>query len=129
MAGIKGKNTRPEIAVRKALHAAGYRFRLHRKDLPGKPDIVLPKYRTVIFVHGCFWHGHMCKNFKWPKTRPEFWREKIEGNIERDKRAVAELEQLGWNMIVIWECQSNYIDVNLLLSKICEEYNETGISS
>lgn len=105
MAGIKGKNTRPEIAVRKALHAAGYRFRLHRKDLPGKPDIVLPKYRTVIFVHGCFWHGHMCKNFKWPKTRPEFWREKIEGNVERDKRAVALLNNLGWNIVVVWECE------------------------
>lgn len=105
MAGIRGKDTKPEMIVRRALHKAGYRFRLHRKDLPGKPDIVLPRYRTAIFVHGCFWHGHDCKHFKWPKTRPDFWREKIEKNVERDRRAIAELERLGWNVKVIWECQ------------------------
>jgi DNA mismatch endonuclease, patch repair protein len=84
MAGIRGKNTRPEMLVRRALHAHGYRFRLHRKDLPGKPDIVLPKYRAVIFVHGCFWHGHDCHLFKWPKTREDFWIQKIKNNQERD---------------------------------------------
>jgi DNA mismatch endonuclease, patch repair protein len=115
MSGIRGKDTKPEIIVRKALHKAGYRFRLHRKDLPGNPDIVLPKYRTVIFVHGCFWHGHMCKNFKWPKTRPEFWREKIEGNIERDKRDIAALEALGWNVKVIWECEIRSGDLSFCL--------------
>lgn len=105
MAGIKGKNTKPEIVVRKALHAQGYRFRLHDKKLPGKPDIVLPKYKTVIFVHGCFWHKHDCKHFKWPKTRPEFWREKIEGNVARDKKHAEELITLGWNVKVVWECE------------------------
>ena len=105
MSGIRGKNTKPEILVRKALHAKGYRFRLHDKKLPGKPDIVLPKYKTVIFVHGCFWHKHNCKHFKWPKTRPEFWRDKIVGNTERDKKHIEELQKLGWNIKVIWECE------------------------
>lgn len=105
MSGIRGKDTQPEMIVRRALHKAGYRFRLHRKDLPGKPDIVLPKYKTAIFVHGCFWHGHDCKHFKWPKTRPEFWREKIGKNVERDRMAIAELEKLGWNVKVVWECE------------------------
>lgn len=106
MSGIRGKNTKPEMIVRRALHKAGYRYRLHAKDLPGKPDIVLPKYRTVIFVHGCFWHHHDCKNFKWPKTREEFWRKKIEGNVKRDKRAYAALEALGWKVVIIWECET-----------------------
>ena len=106
MSGIRGTNTQPEIQVRSALHKAGYRFRLHRKDLPGKPDIVLPKYKTAIFVHGCFWHGHDCKNFKWPKTRPEFWRDKILGNKARDERHSQELQKLGWRVIVIWECET-----------------------
>ena len=105
MSGIRGKDTKPEILVRKALHAAGYRFRLHRNDLPGKPDIVLPRYRTVIFVHGCFWHGHMCKHFKWPKTREDFWRAKITRNVERDREAIAALEKLGWTVKVVWECE------------------------
>lgn len=104
MAGIKGKDTRPEMLVRRALHARGYRFRLHRKDLPGKPDIVLPKYRTVIFVHGCFWHGHDCHLFKWPKTREEFWREKIGQNMKRDAETVAALWARGWQTIICWEC-------------------------
>lgn len=106
MSGIRGKDTRPEMMVRRALHRAGFRYRLHDKRLPGKPDIVLPKYRTVIFVHGCFWHHHDCRHFKWPKTRPEFWREKIEGNVERDRKAFAELRELGWKIEVIWECQT-----------------------
>jgi len=105
MSGIRGKNTKPEMLVRRALHRAGYRFRLHRKDMPGKPDVVLPKYRTVIFVHGCFWHKHDCKHFKWPKTRPEFWRKKILQNVERDKGHYDELQKLGWRVIVIWECE------------------------
>ncbi|MDE2385587.1 MAG: DNA mismatch endonuclease Vsr [Alphaproteobacteria bacterium] len=105
MAAIKGKNTKPEILVRKALHAAGFRFRLHDKKLPGKPDIVLPKYKTVIFVHGCFWHGHRCKNFRWPKTRATWWEEKITGNQTRDKVHLRELKQTGWKILTIWECQ------------------------
>lgn len=105
MSGIRSKNTKPEILIRKALHAAGFRFRLHRKGLPGSPDIVLPKYRAVILINGCFWHGHDCRLFKWPKTRPEFWREKIEGNIARDQRNQAELKKLGWRVCILWECE------------------------
>ena len=104
MAGIRGKNTKPELIIRKALHAAGYRFRIHRKDLPGKPDIVLPKYHAVIFVHGCFWHGHCCPAFKWPKSRADFWRDKIEKNRETDKSAIEALIAKGWRVGIVWEC-------------------------
>ncbi len=106
MSGIKGKNTRPEILVRKFLHANGYRFRLHRKDLPGNPDIVIPKLRICIFIHGCFWHRHMhCKYATTPKTRTAFWTEKFAKNIERDQKQQDELESRGWNVIIVWECQ------------------------
>ena len=105
MSAIKGKNTKPELLVRKALHANGFRFRLHDKKLPGKPDIVLPKYKTVIFVHGCFWHGHECKDFRWPKTRKAWWRKKIEGNRLRDGNHRKMLKRLGWQSHVIWECR------------------------
>jgi DNA mismatch endonuclease (patch repair protein) len=104
MAAIKGSNTKPELAVRSALHRAGLRFRLHRKDLPGRPDIVLPKYKTVIFVHGCFWHRHGCANSVMPKTRREFWEEKLEGNRRRDSRQQEALRKAGWKVIIIWEC-------------------------
>lgn len=107
MAAIKGWNTKPEMRVRSLLHSLGYRYRLHRKDLPGKPDIVLPKYHTVIFVHGCFWHCHDCR---WgnviPKTRAEFWSDKRGGNVARDERHKAALEATGWKVVTIWECQS-----------------------
>lgn len=104
MSGIRGKNTKPEILIRKALHAGGFRFRLHRKNLPGSPDIVLPKYRAVILINGCFWHGHQCRLFKWPKTRPKFWRNKIEGNIRRDQQKLSELKKMGWRVCLLWEC-------------------------
>ena len=105
MSRIKGRDTKPEVIVRSLLHMMGYRFRLHRKDFPGKPDIVLPKYRTVIFVHGCFWHRHKsCKFAYVPKTRVEFWQNKFQGNIERDKLNQAKLKKAGWQVIVIWEC-------------------------
>jgi DNA mismatch endonuclease (patch repair protein) len=104
MSGIRGKNTKPELMIRKALHARGFRYRLHCKDLPGNPDLCLPKYRAVIFVHGCFWHGHGCHLFKWPKTRPEFWREKIGRNCEVDAVAEQALTERGWRQAVIWEC-------------------------
>jgi DNA mismatch endonuclease (patch repair protein) len=104
MSGIRGKDTQPEMLIRRALHARGFRYRLHCKDLPGKPDLCLPKYRAVIFVHGCFWHGHDCHLFKWPKTRPEFWREKIGRNREVDALAEAALGQQGWRQADIWEC-------------------------
>jgi len=104
MAGIRSRNTKPEILVRRGLHQRGLRFRLHARDLPGCPDLVLPRWRTVIFVHGCFWHGHDCRYFHWPKTRMEFWREKINGNRERDGRVRAQLHTAGWRVLVIWEC-------------------------
>jgi DNA mismatch endonuclease (patch repair protein) len=107
MAAIRGKNTKPELRVRSLLHAVGYRYRLHQKDLPGRPDIVLPKYRTVIFVHGCFWHCHDCR---WgsviPKTRPEFWSAKRGGNVARDEKHRAALEADGWKVLTLWECET-----------------------
>lgn len=105
MAAIKGKDTKPEMLVRRALHRAGFRYRLHVRELPGRPDIVLPKYRLVIFVHGCFWHHHRCPAFVWPKTRAAFWREKIEGNAKRDRKVRAALRASGWTPIVVWECE------------------------
>ena len=106
MSRIKGKNTRPEVLVRKYLHSQGFRFRLHDKSLPGKPDIVLKKYKTVIFVNGCFWHGHQgCKYFTLPKTRTEWWKDKIYKTKERDKKKIIELEKSGWNVITVWQCQ------------------------
>lgn len=104
MSGIRGKNTKPEIAVRSALFRKGFRFRIHDKRLPGRPDIVLPAYGAVIFVHGCFWHLHRCFLFKWPKSNPEFWRTKITGNRRLDRRAVNALQKLGWRVLVVWEC-------------------------
>ena len=104
MAGIRGKNTRPEIFVRKGLHALGFRYRLHVKDLPGKPDIVFPKYGAAIFVHGCFWHGHDCHLFCRPKSREEFWRAKIETNQKNDEKSLYAISEQGWRTLVIWEC-------------------------
>lgn len=104
MANIKGKNTKPEMSIRSALHRMGYRFRLHRKDLPGNPDIVLPKHRAVVFVNGCFWHGHFCHLFRWPKTREAFWREKILSNKNRDEKNVQKLLGNGWKVCIVWEC-------------------------
>lgn len=106
MSRVKGKDTKPELLVRKFLYANGFRYRLHVKDLPGKPDIVLPKYNTVIFVHGCFWHGHKnCKYFTIPKTKTEWWTKKINGNIANDQKAIHQLQDAGWNIITIWTCE------------------------
>lgn len=106
MAAVKGKNTKPEIAIRKLLHAQGYRFRLHRKDLPGKPDIVLPKYKTVIFINGCFWHQHEgCKHAAIPATNRDFWETKLNSNKARDQRIRQELQSLGWRVLTLWECE------------------------
>ncbi len=105
MSRIKGKDTKPEMLVRRFLHAHGYRYRLHAKNLPGKPDIVLPKYKTVIFIHGCFWHGHRgCKYFVVPKTRTDWWLNKINGNKENDTKAARALKKDGWRIITLWEC-------------------------
>jgi DNA mismatch endonuclease (patch repair protein) len=106
MAQIKGKDTRPEVLVRSMLHRAGYRFRKNVKDLPGKPDIVLPKYRTVIFVHGCFWHRHKgCKGATTQKTRTEWWLKKFERNVSNGRKHTRQLRKLGWHVITVWECQ------------------------
>lgn len=104
MRAVKSKNTKPELMIRHALHALGFRYALHRKDLPGKPDLVFPKYQAVIFINGCFWHGHDCSAFSWPKTREEFWREKISTNMVRDLINCRDLHDLGWRVATIWEC-------------------------
>lgn len=104
MSGIRGKNTRPEMLVRRHLHARGFRYRLHVATLPGKPDIVLPRYRAVILIHGCFWHGHDCHLFKWPSSNESFWRDKITRNMAVDERTNRALREAGWRVLTIWEC-------------------------
>lgn len=104
MSGIRGRNTKPEKLLRSQLHRQGLRFRLHARELPGKPDIVFPRYQAVIFVHGCFWHGHDCRFFKWPATRAGFWRDKIGKNRENDRLAIDALLAEGWRVCVVWEC-------------------------
>ena len=104
MSRIRGKDTKPEMLIRYGLHQRGLRYRLHGADLPGKPDMMFPKYRTVVFVHGCFWHGHGCSLFRWPKARAEFWKTKISSNIERDRKVRVALKIAEWRVIAIWEC-------------------------
>lgn len=105
MAGIRSKNTKPEMIVRKGLHRLGFRFLVHDKRLPGKPDLVFPKWRSAIFVNGCFWHGHDCHLFKLPSTRTEFWRDKISANKQRDQAALSNIEEMGWRALSVWECE------------------------
>jgi DNA mismatch endonuclease, patch repair protein len=106
MSRIRGKNTGPERQLRSLLHQAGFRFRLHQANLPGKPDLVLPRYRTAIFVHGCYWHRHPgCRNATTPATRTDFWLTKFQGTIERDRRAIENLTKMGWRIITVWECE------------------------
>ena len=114
MRAIKSKNTRPEIRFRKALHREGFRYRLHSPSVPGRPDLVLRKYRAAIFVHGCFWHGHGCRNFVWPKTREEFWRSKISKSQQRDWRVKQEVLNEGWRHLVVWECSISRRDPKVL---------------
>lgn len=104
MSGVKGKDTQPELLVRRALHARGFRYRLHAKDIPGKPDMVFPQFRSVVFVHGCFWHGHDCPLFRMPSTREDFWRKKIMRNRQRDNEVSAMLRESGWRQLIVWEC-------------------------
>lgn len=104
MSGIRGKDTKPELTMRTGLHALGYRYRLHDRALPGKPDIVFQGRKALIFVHGCFWHHHDCHLFKWPKSRPDFWREKITANQVNDEKHIASLREAGWRVLVVWEC-------------------------
>src|SRR5579859_3891243 len=117
MSKVRARNTRPEIAVRRILHGLGYRFRLHRVDLPGKPDIVLPRHKTVIFVHGCFWHRHAnCKKTTTPELNQEFWLAKFDANKRRDRRVRAALRRAQWRVLVIWECETN--DLQRLTSRL-----------
>ena len=104
MAAIRGRDTKPELILRKELFAKSFRYRLHRKNLPGKPDLVFPKYNAVVLVNGCFWHGHNCHLFKWPSTRSEFWKTKINRNKQADKRNIKLLKKEGWYILTIWEC-------------------------
>jgi DNA mismatch endonuclease, patch repair protein len=123
MSQIKGKDTKPEKLVRKFLHANGFRYRLHVKNLPGKPDIVLPKYKTVIFVHGCFWHGHEhCKYYVVPKTKTDWWLNKINGNIANDGKAIKALKKNGWRIITLWECYLKPAKLKDSLSKLLTKF-------
>lgn len=105
MSRIKGKNTKPEELVRKYLFSQGFRYRKNDQRLPGKPDIVLPKYRTIVLVNGCFWHHHECMYFRWPESNADFWKQKINRNVERDQKNIKQLELRGWHIIVVWECE------------------------
>jgi DNA mismatch endonuclease (patch repair protein) len=105
MAQVHSENTSPEMRVRKAIHAAGFRYRLYRKDLPGKPDLTLSKYRIVVFVHGCFWHWHGCKRSRMPSSNTEYWRRKIDNNVRRDRENLEKLKNLGWEPVIVWECE------------------------
>jgi DNA mismatch endonuclease, patch repair protein len=127
MAAIRGKDTKPEIKVRSVLHALGYRFRLHRKDLPGKPDIVLPKFRVAVFVHGCFWHSHSCRYGRVvPATRAEFWSAKRAGTVERDEKKKRALEELGWRVLSLWECEMKDREA---LAEVLRNFLRTGQES
>lgn len=125
MSRIRGKDTKPEIIVRSMLHRMGYRFRLHRKDLPGKPDIVLPKYSTVIFVHGCFWHRHKgCKYAYTPKSRIKFWKDKFAETVKRDKQHLKQLKENGWGVFIVWECETKDMDkLKKIINKISQKIN------
>ena len=137
MSRIRSRDTKPEMAIRRGLHSRGLRFRLHREDLPGRPDLVFPKHHAVIFVHGCFWHGHDCPMFKWPQTRRTFWQNKIRKNRERDRNSSAFLRDQGWGVLTVWECALRGPRRRCLddVLKICEEFvlsspfNDMQISS
>jgi DNA mismatch endonuclease (patch repair protein) len=130
MSQIKGKNTKPEMLVRRFLHANGFRYRLHVKDLPGKPDIVLPKYRTVIFVHGCFWHGHEgCKYYVVPKTKTEWWLNKINGNIAKDVNVMKSLKKEGWKIIILWECDLKRTTIEKSLKRLSQKLKNKDVGS
>ena len=122
MSRVRSRNTTPELRVRRATHSLGLRFRLHRNDLPGKPDLVFPRWKVAVFVHGCFWHRHEgCKKATSPKSRENYWQPKFKGNVERDRRAVSELEALGWRTLTIWQCETiDDASLTRILSKFFE---------
>lgn len=131
MSKIQGTDTKPEMKIRKALHSLGYRYRLHDKNLPGKPDLKLTKYNALIFIHGCFWHCHDCHLFQWPQTREEFWKNKITNNNERDRRNENKLLGMGWRVLTIWECaiKGKYrMDFDVLITKV-EEWVKSDSTS
>lgn len=128
MARIKGKNTSPELVVRRLLHELGYRFRLHRGDLAGRPDIVLPRYKTAIFVHGCFWHRHPgCRKASTPKTRADFWQSKFDANLARDQRNTRSLVDGGWQVLVVWECETKQVEV--LSARLTSELSQGEVGA
>jgi DNA mismatch endonuclease (patch repair protein) len=130
MSQIKGKNTKPEILVRKYLHAKGFRYKLHDKGLPGKPDLVLPKYNKIIFIHGCFWHAHEgCKYFVIPKTRTEWWKNKIYSNKNRDEENQKRLREEGWKVIQVWECELKSANINQTLKQLADQIKTNANSS
>ncbi|KZB54990.1 very short patch repair endonuclease [Thalassospira xiamenensis] len=126
MSNIKGKNTKPEMLLRRALHHIGFRYLLHDKRLPGKPDLLFPKYKSAVFVHGCFWHRHPgCKNATMPSTRRAFWEKKLLGNVARDRKRIEELESLGWRVLVVWECELTKARVDETVAR-CREWLLAG---
>ncbi len=121
MSHIRSKNSKPEELVRKFLFSKGFRYRKNVRALPGCPDIVLPKYKTVIFVNGCFWHKHDCPRFVWPSSNEEYWRPKIMGNVERDKTNIEKLQKLGWKVLIIWECEIRHSNAETTLSELAKK--------
>ena len=121
MSRIRQKDTRPELVLRKALHAAGLRYVLHPRKLPGRPDIVSPKYRTAVFVHGCFWHGHECRAGRGPSSNTEYWVAKISANRERDAEAASELQAQGWKVVTVWECETKTPRLDSLVSRLLKQ--------
>ena len=126
MSHIRSKDSKPEELVRKYLFSKGFRYRKNVKTLPGCPDIVLPKYKTVIFVNGCFWHKHDCPRFVWPSSNEDYWRPKIMGNVERDKRNIAELQQLGWTVLTVWECELKKKVIDATLEQLEKRFHKIG---
>ncbi len=132
MSGIRGRNTQPELIVRRGLHSRGYRYRLHVRHLPGRPDLVFPSRRAVVFVHGCFWHGHACPLFSWPSTRRDWWRQKIEATRARDSRVRSELADMGWRQLRVWECAlkgTRRLELHTLLDQIAAWLDGCGRDS
>ncbi len=125
MAAIRARDTKPELLVRSYIHRQGLRFRVHRRDLPGTPDLVFPRHKAVVFIHGCFWHHHGCSNSVWPKVRRDFWRAKITSNIERDEKTEVKLEALGWRVFTVWECETDEKRLSRLVHRIRQSLRRT----
>lgn len=125
MAAIRARDTKPELLVRSYIHRQGLRFRVHRRDLPGTPDLVFPRHKAVVFIHGCFWHHHGCSNSVWPKVRRDFWRAKITSNIERDEKTELKLKALGWRVFTVWECETDEKRLSRLVHRIRQSLRRT----